>query len=181
MAYVDPEKEIVKRCEALIKAVNSGLEKYYRKSAPKAGSAKKAPSEKKGVEIEQISLYLSKNKATKGRTPEQQAEMVLKGTSWTCNSSHMSLAARDLAMNFGGKFVTNFSVLTKDKDKEKQKAKQAAYDEFVSLFKDAMKAQELRNYKKGKDFLPASADPLHMELPDSRLKDGDPPVIACLE
>lgn len=114
------------------------------------------------------------------RTPEQQAEKILKGNSWTCNSSHMSKAAMDLGLKLGGTYVSNFSQLTKDKDKGLAKQKKAAYDEFVKLFSANMQKQKLRNYKGGTGFLSDSSDPLHMELPNSRLKDTDPLVTKCL-
>jgi hypothetical protein len=53
------------------------------------------------------------------------------------------------------------------------------YGKFIEIYAAAMQKQGLRNYKKGTDFLHASKDPLHMELPDSRLPANDPAVVEC--
>lgn len=44
-----------------------------------------------------------------------------------------------------------------------------------------MKTQNLRNYRGGQTFDHPGSDPLHMELPNVRLRDNDPRVVKTLE
>jgi hypothetical protein len=44
-----------------------------------------------------------------------------------------------------------------------------------------MNVNDIRNFRGEKKFAFPSADPLHMELPNSRLKDSDAQVIEALE
>jgi len=153
--------DIETKCKKMVEDANKELEKYEKEQ------------KKKGVEKpDSMRTFLSQYDKSKSRTGEQQAEEVLAGRSWTCNSSHMADAARHVGPKLNGKNLTSMKPL-------KDAVSKDDYDKFVEVYAAAMKTQGLRNYKGGADFLPSSADPLHMELPDSRLKDGDPKVEAC--
>jgi hypothetical protein len=116
--------------------------------------------------------FLSKNPTSGKRTAKTQAEEVLAGRSWTCNSSHVADAARHVGPKLNGKPFSTMSPLKKAVSAED-------YDKFVEIYSAAMQRQGLRNFLKGADFLPDSKDPLHMELPDSRLPADDPAVLEC--
>jgi hypothetical protein len=148
-------------CKKMVDDANDQLEKYEKEQV------------KKGVKKpDSMRTFLSKYEKSKSRTGEQQAEEVLAGRSWTCNSSHMADAARHVGPKLNGKNLTSMSAL-------KKAVSQEDYDCFVEIYGKAMKKQGLRNYKGGTEFLPSSADPLHLELADSRLPDKDPKVEAC--
>jgi hypothetical protein len=153
--------DIEAKCKQMVTDANKELEKYEN------------DQKKKGVaKPDSIRTFLSQYDKSKSRTGEEQAEEVLAGRSWTCNSSHMADAARHVGPKLNGKNLTSMSALKKAVSEED-------YDKFVEVYAAAMKKQGLRNYKGGNDFLPSSADPLHLELADSRLKDSDPKVEAC--
>lgn len=156
---MDPAKEIEKRTKALCKTINSALASHYKKAKMK--DAKKM-----------ISTKMAAGAAAKARTPEQQAALVLKGTSWTCNSGHMGDGARHVAVFYGGKRTWDLKGIKK-KDKD-------AYAVFAKAFQDGMNKQKLLNFGRGKTALPPG-DALHVELPDSRLKDSDKRVLKCLQ
>ena len=118
--------------------------------------------------------FLSQYDKSKSRTGEQQAEEVLAGRSWTCNSSHMADAARHVGPMLNGKKFSDMKSLKKGVTQED-------YDKFVEVYENAMKKQGLMNFKGQPGFLPDSADPLHLELKDSRLPDNDPEVQKCLQ
>jgi hypothetical protein len=159
MAYQDPAQEIQNRVTWLVLAVNTALNKYYQKN--------KTPVN------DWISVSVDIGKGGQARTGEEQAEYVLKGTSWTCNSSHMSDGAKHILIKQGTKVTWNLGTL-----ETKQKG---AWGTLVKAWNDAMNIHDLRNFRGGKTFDYPGADPLHMELPDSRLPDNDPRVIRCLE
>ena len=159
MTYLDPAKEIQKRAEALASSINAALNAHYAK-------AKKAAN--------QIAVSVSKAAAAaKVRTPEQQAALVLKGTSWTCNSAHMSDAGRHILVRIGGAPTWDLKSVAKNHP--------TAWAVLETRWNAGMVAQNLRNFAGNKSFNPWSSDPLHVELPDSRLPDTDPRVIRCLE
>ena len=159
MAYNDPGKEIEGRVSKLIEHVNDELQAHYAKSqTPKSA---------------QISIALATGKGARARTPEEQAGFVLKGTSWTCNSAHMSDAAKHVLVREGGKVVWSMS--------QTQQRNPAAWGVLHKAWDDAMATEKIRNYMGGSKFANPSSDPLHLELPHSRLKDSDPRVIKALE
>src|SRR5581483_8585077 len=133
--------EIETVCKRMVADANAQFTKYEQEK------------KKKGIKSTYtMSVFLSGNEASKGRTPEEQAAEVLAGRSWTCNGSHITDSARHVAPKLNGKY---------DDDK------------FIDVYSSAMKKQGLRNFKTGADFLPNSEDPWHMELKDSRMSDSD--------
>lgn len=159
MAYQDPGKEIRRRVDALVLAVNAALQAHYKKNKVNVN--------------EQVNVAVSTGPGGQVRTPEEQAAYLVKGTSWTCNGSHMSDAAKHVLVRRGGQVVWKLAdVASKQKD---------AWAVLVETWNGAMTTQDLRNFRGGKTFDYPGSDPLHMELPDSRMLDNDPRVIKCLE
>ncbi|HZR18987.1 MAG TPA: hypothetical protein VFE51_16990 [Verrucomicrobiae bacterium] len=149
-------------CKRMVADANAQFTKYEQEK------------KKKGIKSTYtMSVFLSGNEASKGRTPEEQAAEVLAGRSWTCNGSHITDSARHVAPKLNGKYDDD--ALTKLK-----KVSKDDYDKFIDVYSSAMKKQGLRNFKTGADFLPNSEDPWHMELKDSRMSDSDPRVQKCL-
>jgi hypothetical protein len=148
-------------CKRMVDDANSQLEKYEKEQV------------KKGVKKpDSMRTFISQYGPSKSRTGEEQAKEVLEGDSWTCNSSHMADAARHVGPVLNGKKLTSMGALKKAVSKED-------YECFVEIYGAAMKKQGLKNFKGGADFLPASKDPLHMELADSRLPSNHPEIEKC--
>lgn len=147
-------------CKRMVADANAQLEKYEKEQI------------KKGVKANSMRVFLSQYGPSKSRTGEEQAKEVLAGRSWTCNSSHMADAARHVGPRLNGKNLTSMAAL-------KGAVTTEEYDKFVEVYSAAMKKQGLRNFQGGSDFLPASKDPLHMELKDSRLPGNHPEVLKC--
>lgn len=150
-------------CKRMVADANSQLEKYEKEQIKKG--VKKPAS---------MRTFLSQYEKSKSRTGEEQAQEVLAGRSWTCNSSHMADAARHVGPRLNGKNYAEMKSF-------KKALSQEDYDCFVEIFGNAMKKQGLMNYKGTAGFLPDSADPLHMELKDSRLSGNHPEVEKCRE
>jgi hypothetical protein len=148
-------------CKRMVADANAQLEKYEKEQV-KAGSKKP----------DSMRTFLSGNPTSGKRTAKTQAAEVLAGRSWTCNSSHVADSARHVGPKLNGKPLTSMSPLKKAVSKED-------YEKFVEIYSAAMQKQGLRNFSKGVEFLHTSKDPLHMELPDSRLPDNDPQVLEC--
>lgn len=159
MPYPNPGREISRRVDELIVFVNRALRTYYGSTRTDAKN--------------EIKVMLSRGPGGKVRTPAEQAAYLIKGTSWTCRGSHMSDGAKHILVSQGGSVVWKLQTLaTQHKD---------AWDVLVRAWNDAMARHDLRNYKGGRTFDFPGSDPLHMELPDSRLLDADPRVLQCLE
>ena len=98
---------------------------------------------------------------TRIRTPVQQAELVVKGRSWTCSSSHKTDKARHVALYKNGTYVAKPSLdLTP-----------LEYRAFTAAWNLSMKAAGLRNYAGKHGF--NETDAYHVELPDSKLPFAD--------
>lgn len=159
MAYDHPDKEVKERTDALVSAVNSALQIHYQKTKTEVN--------------QRISISVSMGPGGKVRTPEEQASYLLKGTSWTANSSHMSDGAKHILVRQGAQVVWKLKELeTKQKD---------AWAVLAKEWNAAMKTHDLRNYRGEKSFDYPGSDPLHMELPESRLPDNDPRVMKTLD
>jgi hypothetical protein len=159
MAYQDAGKEMQARADALVKAVNSALADHYKTTKTKAS--------------DQLSLSVATGKGAIQRTPAEQADFVLKQVSWTMNSSHMSDGAKHINLK-QGPLVTWALHQISVKDK-------AAFAVMTKAWDKAMAANDIRNFSGGKKFDPFGGDAMHMELPDSRLKDNDKRVEEALE
>ena len=115
-----------------------------------------------------IKFSLSANKASKYRTPAEQAAEVAGGRSWVCWGAHMSDKARHVIMSVNGKvswdakkvFGTNFA-------------------EFKKEWAANMRKHGLKNYK-GQDGW-GDGDEFHLELPDARVPQTDERAKACLQ
>jgi hypothetical protein len=159
MSYQHPDQEAEHRTRALVEAVNSALRDYYDKA--------------KTEHTKRIAISVSHGVGGKSRTPEQQASYLLKHTSWTANSAHMADGAKHILVRQGGAVQWKLNEV-KHKD-------QVAFGIMVKAWNEAMKTQNLRNYRGGQTFDHPGSDPLHMELPNSRLRDDDPRVVKTLE
>jgi hypothetical protein len=158
MAYQDPGKEAERRTQALVKAVNSALDAHYKTAKTKAS--------------QRISLSVAHGEGGIKRTPEEQAKSVWEKHSWSLNSAHMTDAAKHVLIKQGNVLTWNMQQIAQQKE---------AYAVLKQAWNKAMADQDLRNFGGGKDFAYQSNDPLHMELPHSRLNDNDPRVTRALE
>ncbi|MEO8427089.1 MAG: hypothetical protein ABI651_08255 [Verrucomicrobiota bacterium] len=154
--------DIETACKRMVADANAQLEKYEKEQVKKGD---KKPNS--------MRTFLSGYDKSQSRTPEEQADEVVAGRSWTCNSSHMADAARHVGPKLNGKAFSDMKSLKKGVTEED-------YDEFVEVYDNAMKKQGLMNFKGQPGFLPDSGDPLHLELKDSRLSENDPRVQKCL-
>jgi hypothetical protein len=159
MAYKDPGQVIQQRVDLLVTAVNSALKEHYKGA--------KTPLK------DQIQISVATGKGAIARTPEEQVEFVLKKTSWTLNSAHMSDAAKHILVKVG-------TAVTWDLDGVAKKQK-AAWAVLETTWNKSMATNDIRNYNGKANFAFPSSDPLHMELPDARLKEDDAKVIKALE
>jgi hypothetical protein len=157
MAYKNPATLAQHSSTLLENAVNSALDAYYQKH--KVDSSKR------------ISVALSY--ANQVRSPEDQAKVLLQGKSWTANSAHMAEGAKHILFKRGPAVTWEL--------KKVQTEQKEAFAVMMKAWNDAMSVHKLHNYKGGKVFDYPGKDPLHMELPHSRLKDDDPRVIKTLE
>lgn len=148
-------------CKRMVADANAQLEKYESEQV-KAGNKK--PNS--------VRTFLSGYSRSGKRDAKTQAEEVLAGRSWTCNSSHVADSARHVGPKLNGKPLSSMGPLKKAVSKED-------YDKFVGIYGAAMQKLGLLNFKQGAAFLHTSVDPLHVELPDSRLPKNDPQVQEC--
>jgi hypothetical protein len=100
--------------------------------------AEKANSNNKELkEVPELKVVVNSQGATKIRTPEEQAQQVLAGRSWTCSSSHMTDNARHVGLNKNGRYV---KAASRELDDDEFKA-------FKEIWNSAMVACGLGNYK----------------------------------
>lgn len=103
------------------------------------------------------------------RTPAVQAEILVEGLTQVCWSAHMLDKARDINMYANGTFVRNLD-LTLSKTYLKA---------FKAAWVDIRTKVGLVDARGGWGWY--TIDPLHVELPDSKLKMTDERSIACLD
>jgi hypothetical protein len=142
-----------------------------RLAAAKKGDdkgAKDKKDNKKSAEPPVVVFSLDPNKATKGRTPAEQAEQIVANRSWVAWGAHMADKARHVIMKADGK-VTWDAKKTMDED----------FEAFKKKWGDAMKSNGLKNYKGADGWGPG--DEFHLELSDSKMAKTDERVIACLD
>jgi hypothetical protein len=133
----------------------------------KKGDDKK-DDKKKSAESPVVIFSLDPNKATKGRTPAEQAEQIVANKSWVAWGAHMADKARHVIMKADGKVSWD--------------AKKTLGDDFEAFKKkwgDAMKSHGLKNYTGADGWGPG--DEFHLELSDSKMAKTDERVVACLD
>ena len=167
---IDPGKDIEKRAKAIVAFVNNGLKAFYKKAGAKG--AKGAPAKGKGPLTDPFKIKLSTAKGSLARDGKRQAEGLLKGGTWTCNSSHMNTGARHLMLYSGNRWAKRLH--------QAKKAQKEAFTEFVRLMNASWNKQGVLNHSSRKGFVWNSGDPMHLELPKTRLKNSHKQVQICL-
>lgn len=152
--------EIDKRADAMVRFINGAISQWNTQR------------KKDGKPDLPVSVAVSRNPVDRQRTPAAQAKMVAQGTSWTCNSSHMTNSARHVYIFHDGKIAWSLGGL-----KGQIGTDEHAY--LMSLYAQGMKKQGLNNFKGKPGFLPTSGDPYHVELPGSRTA-SDSAVKECV-
>lgn len=114
-----------------------------------------------------IEFSLSPNKASKSRTPAEQAAEVAGGRSWVCWSAHMADKARHVIMSVNGKVTW-----------DSKKVFGLNFAEFKKQWAANMRKHGLKNYK-GQDGW-GDGDEFHLELPDAKVERTDERAKACL-
>jgi len=162
----DASTDIEPKVKAFAKDINAELVKLRKK---RLDAAKKAGS--KEAKVPEVKFEMSKLKVYKSRTPEDQAKLVVAGSTQVCWSSHMADKARHVAMKVDGKW--------KDKVADVKKALGDDYSTFTKKWGESMKKQGLKNAG-NKDGWP-SWDQFHLELPDSKIKKSSERAKSCLD
>jgi hypothetical protein len=139
-----------------------------RKARMAQGKKDPKKDPKKAAEPAVVVFALDPNKATKGRTPAEQAEQVVAGRSWVCWGAHMADKARHVIMKADGK-VTWKPKETMGDD----------FDAFKKKWAEVMKSKGLKNAKGGDGWY--DGDEFHLEMADSKLAKTDERVVACLD
>jgi hypothetical protein len=133
----------------------------------KKGDDKK-DDKKKAAEPPVVTFALDPSKATKGRTPAEQAEQVVANRSWVAWGAHMADKARHVLMKADGKVTW-----------DPKKTMGDDFDAFKKKWADAMKSNGLKNYKGADGW--GEGDAFHLELSDSKMAKTDARVVACLD
>jgi hypothetical protein len=118
--------------------------------------------------VPEMTVAVNDRKSNKVRTPRQQAELIVKGKSWSASSSHMTDNARHINLRKGNKVIVD----------AKRELTPEEYRAFVQAWNDAMRATGLRNFKNGTSY--DHGDEFHLELPDTKLPFTDARVQDCL-
>lgn len=165
--------------ETKVKAFAKDITKFLDgKRKAKEAKLKKEGEADPDKKLVKVTFAYSSGKGSISRSPEQQAESVSKGTSWTCAGAHMVDKARHVKMLYGApgkKAKTSWDVAAAFGSKD---------EHFVTLsdlktkWAALMKTHGLKNYK-GKDGW-GDGDAFHFELPDSKVPVSDKRVQACL-
>ena len=125
-----------------------------------------------------VKFEYSSSSGSVSRSPEQQAEYVSKGTSWTCAGSHLVDKARHVKMLYGApgkKPKVSWDTTGAFGSKEQHFVTLAALQtKWASL----MKKHDLKNHKGGDGW--GKGDAFHFELDDSKVPRSDKRVQACL-
>jgi hypothetical protein len=147
-----------------------------RLAAPKktgkdqTGAAGKKPTDKnagaKGVPV--VTFALSPTKESKSRTPKEQAELLVQGSTKVCWSAHMADKARHVLMKVDGKVSW-----------EAKTAFGEDFDTFKKKWGEVMKKHGLKNAGGGDGW--PTWDEFHLELPDSKVSRSDERARACVE
>jgi hypothetical protein len=119
-------------------------------------------------EIPVITFAVGQGKTSGVRTPAEQAQLLIAGSSKVCWSAHMSDKARDLIMKLDGK--VNWD------------AKKAFGEDFASFKKkwgELLKKHGLKNAAGGDGW--PSWDEFHVELPDAKISLTDQRAGACID
>lgn len=154
--------EIDRRAEAMARFLTAQLAELTRLR------------KKSGKPDIKLDAKVSQNREDRARSPEDQARMIARNVSWTCNSSHMTNSARHVYLYQDGQIVWNLKSLETALGKDD-------YAMVMSLYAMAMKRQGLMNHKGTGTFEPGGGDPYHVELPASRLAQEDKSIVQCVQ
>lgn len=167
----DASTDIETNVKAFVKDINTELEKLRKKRLEATKKAEKSGKKKTGskeAETPEVKFELSKAKVSKSRTPEEQAKLVVAGSTQVCWSSHMADKARHVIMKVDGK--VNW---------KPKKTLGDDYTTFTKKWGEVMKKKGLKNAE-GKDGMFAG-DEFHLELPDSKIKKSSERAKSCLD
>jgi hypothetical protein len=114
-----------------------------------------------------VTFVVGDRKGNKSRTPKEQAELLVGGSTQVCWSAHMADKARDLHMKVDGKISW-----------EPKDAFGDDFDAFKKKWGEAMKKNGLKNAAGGDGW--PSWDEFHVELPDSKVSRTDERATACI-
>lgn len=165
--------------ESKVKAFAKDINKFLdAKRDAKVKALTKAGDPKADEKVVKVSFKYSGAKGSISRSPEQQAENVAKGTSWTCAGAHMVDKARHVAMYYGPagkKPKISWAVGEAFGSKDQHFV---AMSDLKNKWKALMKTHGLKNHKGGDGW--GAGDAFHFELPDSKVPRSDKRVQACL-
>lgn len=122
-------------------------------------------------------VYSSRS-VTRNRSPQTQAELISKGSSWTPASAHMIDMARHVDLMYGApgkKAKISWDLKNAFGTKPQNFATMA---ELKAKWNSLMKTHKLKNYA-GKDGW-SDSDSFHFELADSKVPRNDPKIAECL-
>lgn len=143
-----------------------------KKEAEKAKADKK-PADKKAAEKKvvpppEVTFALSPTKESKSRTPAEQAELLVAGSTKVCWSAHMADKARHVLMKVDGKVAW-----------EAKKAFGEDFEAFKKKWGEVMKKYGLKNAAGGDGW--PTWDEFHLELPNAKVARTDERACACLD
>ena len=154
-------------CAALRKA-RIETNKKAADAAAKNKKDDKKKDDKKSADPPEVTFVLDPSKASKCRTPAEQAQEVVENQSWVCWGAHMADKARHVLMKSDGKVTW-----------DPKKTMGDDYDAFKKKWAEVMKAKGLKNAKGGDGWY--DGDAFHLEMADSKIAKTDDRVKACLE
>jgi len=155
----DATKEIEKRSKNFVDHMNSVYKKLF------------ADAKKGGEEFPKVTFALGKGDNTKIRSPERQAEGVIKQNTKVCWSAHMMDKARHINTTVDGKLANNKSTratLLGDN-----------LADYKKNWVEGLKKAKLKSAGGGLKYI--DWDGPHVELPASKPSKTDPLVLKCLE
>lgn len=148
-------------------AAKKEAEKKAAASKDKKPADKKA-ADKKPEPVPEVTFSLSPTKESKSRTPAEQAELVVAGSTKVCWSAHMADKARHVLMKVDGKVAW-----------DAKKAFGADFDAFKKKWGEVMKKYGLKNAAGGDGW--PTWDEFHLELPNAKIARSDERACACLD
>lgn len=166
----EAEKDIDARVDGFVDDMNRRLDAIRRgyiaarrasRTASDAASGDgNGPSGEAGTESVPALRVRKKAPERSRRTAAQQAQAVVKGTSWTCRSAHLVDKARHVWLLVGGK------IAWKPETELTKTFNRSVRDRFVRAWTELMARHGLKNYKAGDGWAPGDA--FHLEMPKGR-------------
>jgi hypothetical protein len=158
--------DMTAECAALRKA-RIELNKKAADKLTKDKKDEKKKDDKKSADPPEVTFVFDPSKATKCRTPAEQAQEVVENQSWVCWGAHMADKARHVLMKADGKVTW-----------DPKKTMGDDYDAFKKKWGEVMKTKGLKNARGGDGWY--DGDAFHLELADSKISKTDERVKACL-